>query len=716
MSRKIFSGILLVLILSSAIYHKWLSFSIYTFSDWTFYFNETLSNFLAFSAWNNTFNLGFGELDLLLWKLPFYTAYGVFGALGHNINIVDKFIVFWPIILILPLGSFLLVRKITKSDIGAFVGSLVLTYNTYFLSINTQGHEVLTLGFIISIFALLFFIKLLEERTLSLALVVALFLFVTGFYDLRSLYIITGVFGLYLILYFFTINNLKLNRRFLLLPALAYVLLGLLNTYWLLPSLFSSALTSNIQLGRLISFSEFYKLQHAISLHFPFWTGSIPRWEMGIPIPWLFWLYPIFAVLGLIVNRKNANIVFFGLVSLIGILLTKQIHIPFDGLYFWLYNNIPGFNAFREASKFYFLIALGYSVLIGGFIAYIWEHWRDGKWKLFGKYTLTICIAALALWNAKPIITGEIGTLFIPKEIPKDIITTKDFIFDQEEFFRTFWIHPSGRWNLATNNHPMIDAETIMRTDWKEYLPYQFTPRGNEGEVVMNNMNTQRMDVLLDLSSVKYVMLLLDDQETDDYIINSLGKSGDYFVDGLNKIEYLKKIDIGTEQILVFENLDFRPHIYATSQRESLTKNQELRTKSLSYEMINPSEYKVKISNISNPVFFNFTDNFHPSWKMRVGEFHWTSVISSNGYFVSDSAHTKNAIGFNEFALDPEKICKEFGCKRNNDGSYDIEMTLYFAPQAYLYLGIIISGTTFVGIIGGLLYTIVRNKRKNGKA
>jgi len=56
--------------------------------------------------------------------------------------------------------------------------------------------------------------------------------------------------------------------------------------------------------------------------------------------------------------------------------------------------------------------------------------------------------------------------------------------------------------------------------------------------------------------------------------------------------------------------------------------------------------------------------------------------------------------------IDPEYIKanypKEY-YKIYPDGSIDIEMTLYFKPQSYFYLGIIISTFTFVGCIAYLM-------------
>lgn len=64
-------------------------------------------------------------------------------------------------------------------------------------------------------------------------------------------------------------------------------------------------------------------------------------------------------------------VVFFALLSVIGILLGKQVSEPWGNLYYFLYDHLPGFNAFREASKFYILVVLGYAVGIGALVEWI---------------------------------------------------------------------------------------------------------------------------------------------------------------------------------------------------------------------------------------------------------------------------------------------------------------------------------------------------------
>lgn len=67
----------------------------------------------------------------------------------------------------------------------------------------------------------------------------------------------------------------------------------------------------------------------------------------------------------------------------------------------------------------------------------------------------------------------------------------------------------------------------------------------------------------------------------------------------------------------------------------------------------------------------------------------------------------------NSWTIDPEYIKANYPSsyyKQNPDGSIDIRMTLYFRPQSYFYLGLIISGTTFVLLLGYLGWSVVRRK------
>ncbi len=85
---------------------------------------------------------------------------------------------------------------------------------------------------------------------------------------------------------------------------------------------------------------------------------------------------------------------------------------------------------------------------------------------------------------------------------------------------------------------------------------------------------------------------------------------------------------------------------------------------------------------------------------------------------VFDTTHTTVYNYANQWMIDPVSIKKNFDksyYKENSDGSIDIELTLYFKPQLYFYLGVIISSATLMGCFSYLVFNFVRLKRKKLK-
>jgi hypothetical protein len=497
----------------------------------------------------------------------------------------------------------------------------------------------------------------------------------------------------------------------------------LLNTYWLLPLGKTGALSSNAIFNRSLFGDEFLNINYAVTLFHPFWTGSKTAIFVVQNIPAYFWLIPIFAFLGLMLNKRNKVILFFGLIALLGIFLTKQVGHPFIDIYQWLYKYFPGFNAFREASKFYFIIALGYSVLIAAFIDWLWINWKKTKWQIFGKYTLIIVIAAVFLWNTKPFITGEIATLFVPRQIPADYLVVNNFLLKQDDYFRTLWIPTTSRWAVYTNSHPEVNTVDMINGAWNNFIKNKGSDKITEAELAKDVLTFPKAKNLLNINSIKYVVVPVEDKANDDDFFVYYGKSRQYYISELNKISYLHKINVGTKDIVVYENENYKPHIYITNNQESINKDQKY--EGVNYKFINPTEYKISLKNISNPVYINFSESYHPSWKLYLGDFKWYNVLLNKQKSINNKNHFHNDAGLNSYLIDPRMVClshealvkgDKVGCVRNKDGSYDIDMTLYFAPQSYMYLGLIISGGTLVVVLGCLMLALGRSiyvKRKN---
>lgn len=711
--KRFNKALLLLVLINAVIYRSWISFSVFTFSDWAFHFKEAIADFLVPTVWNSTWTSGFGYVDILLWKLPVYLYSGVIGRLGFDYNVVEKFVVFWPIIFGASIGSFLLLKHILKSDSAAFIGSLVFSLNTYFLSIDTQGHQFLTAGFAFSTFALLTFIKLVEEKKLFFAVLTSLLLFVVGAYDLRSLYITFGILFLYLTYYtLFHLNEgVPSMIRIWSLSALSIVIYVLLSLYWLLPLLSVQALTNNSTLGRQIFGNEFYNIQAAITTFFPFWTGRETAWFTLQNIPLYFWFYPLLAIFGLIAKRGNKNVLFFALVALIGIFLSKQADIPFPDLYNWMYTRLPGFSAFREASKFDFMISLGYAVLIGSFVSWLMNRKQKSRSDV-KKYLPIVTIALLALWNGFPLFTQDVKSLFVPHTVPSEYRELNSFITGQPDYFRTYWLNMSAAWQIYDNKHPQIDGNLINNSDWSEiYLNSVTTKLNSEGEKEVAFLGTSTMDRLLDMSSVKYVVVPLSDPELNHDIVNYFGKNHEFYENQLAKIPHLKQLNFSSGRILLYENMNYKSHIYLTQEPESV--QVPIAHEDIASKLLSPSEYQLSLRRISEPLYINFSENYHPSWSVRVGNVDPIREIFQNPNVASGIIHAKNVAGFNEFFVDPTQLCgSENSCSRNADGSYNTTLTIYFTPQSKLYLGIVLSALTlFMCLIYLLAYAISKKTR-----
>jgi hypothetical protein len=83
------------------------------------------------------------------------------------------------------------------------------------------------------------------------------------------------------------------------------IVIGLLNLYWICGLFNTGNLINNDILSRSLFGNNFWTIFHAISLHHPWWTGNYPTTFINQPIPFYFWLIPLFAFLGFMLNKKN---------------------------------------------------------------------------------------------------------------------------------------------------------------------------------------------------------------------------------------------------------------------------------------------------------------------------------------------------------------------------------------------------------------------------
>jgi hypothetical protein len=163
--------------------------------------------------------------------------------------------------------------------------------------------------------------------------------------------------------------------------------------------------------------------------------------------------------------------------------------------------------------------------------------------------------------------------------------------------------------------------------------------------------------------------------------------------------------------------------ISSQNQNKTIIEIKTLTNPHIFFQRINPTKYKIKIENATEPFYLTFSESFHPSWKAYIDadamqcdpittyknvnvtecrqESKFFEVADLTRLFSKPISEEKHFLvnGYaNAWYIDTQKL----GTGEN------FTVTLYFKPQSYFYIGLIISGLTFIGCIGYLL----RSNRK----
>ncbi len=716
-----FSYIIILILFGIVVHLQWFNpGSILNDSDWFFWYDESIRNLnVSFGSWVNMF--GFGWPNIQIYFNIFKIAWFFLASLGISFDIATKITFLIPIAIGGFIFPYILVRRIIKDNFIAFVSALFYGTTTYFL-LRQTAHIPVAFIYMIAPLFLYWFIHTIENNKIINWIVFSLLNLIMIGYELRMVYILYWIILIYWLVFF--------KKKYLGLNYIKnYIIYGvitlLLNLYWLLPTVQGSVSTIESTANRGLFGGFLFNIKRAITISEAAWTGSYPNMDFTPQvIPVYLFIVPIVIIIGLtlIGSSKDKNqrklAIFFGIVSLLGITLTTQQSPPFPDLYEWLYKNFPGFNLFREASKFYLITAIGYLGLLALSLKLI----KDKLYKIkLEKIYFLLCIILIAsfVYNTKPLINKEIRTMFVSKIIPEDYVKFKDKVLEENNHFRTFWTPTYSRYgffniknSVVSNTSYLGDTQNMFNFDQSKNIEYNLV--GVYQKDYSNN--------LFNNSNIKYIVVTIRDIGNDDNFFRFYGEQSnpnirDWYINELDKIDWLEKKDFGFQELVVYENKDYKDRIYLTQEPETIYK--DIPDKKVEFTQINSAEYKVRISNLDSVVYLNFVETFDLNWKIRVGDFDWYKVLYDKNYFVEDSKHTKSEIGFNSFELSKEYIKSNFDksiYKENPDGSIDIELTLYFKPQSYFYLGIIISGTTLILCLSYLGYTFYRQRKQGSRS
>ena len=693
--KRIFNLIpILTLIGISIISHReWFNLnSILTFSDWNWWPTSSAKTlFLDWGAWIHEF-WGLGTPNIQLYFHSIYSVWSFLIKVGMTYDQAVKINLFIPIAILGFLSPYVLSLKLTRSKLIAFVTALFYGSNTYFITLQT-AHLPIALVNAVAPLLLYAFVLAMERNSLINWIVFTLSLFIVTNIEVRISYI----FGIIFLIYFaiFGINNLKKYLKYLLISGLLFLLL---NSYWLLPTILGGISDSVLGVaGRGLFGDWLYNINNSFTLFHWSWTGSYPDQNFVTQhIKFYFWLFPIIA-LSSIANKtiRNSKItIFFLLLSLLGIFLTKQSGQPFPNVYIWLYKHFPGFMLFRESSKLYLLTTIGYLGLIA-------LNLNSIKIKLKPVYYASLFILLLTSFiNLKPLINKSIDSLFISRNIPLEynLINTK--LESDPEFYRVLSVPVFSRWMSFSENHPRLSAMHEIEFDWNTLLKYDKQSIDlTDIEKMTMFFSDVKSKTLFDQNSIKYVVIPIKDDKNNDNYFKFYSANPEEFANAVSSMSGLIRTKEFGNLPIVFVNSQYRPHIYLTKNKETLSSSQPY--KKVNIKEINPSHYVINIPPGTTEKYLYFTDTYNEGWKLRIGKFNWFLALFNKDYFISSNIHEESDAMLNSFYLETNNI--------NNTQNQEVTLTLYFYPQSYFYIGLIISGLT---ALISLVILIINFKKK----
>lgn len=652
------------------IYRNWLLSTALVGGDLGYLYKEQFSSYSFIpTAWETLYNLGNANTAILWAGILQHFYINTLGKiLDYNTIVLIGFLV--PILLIGSLSTYFLIKETaTKHPFFISLGILVYMTNTYILMAAGGGQIQIALSYAFAPFVILQFmklilyfkeekIKLFSAKQIKLSFIAGLVVAIQMMFDPRMVYITMIAVGIfYLVQTQFKFSKKGLTAVFISLMYIFLIplsILVLLHAIWIFPTLLfrqnpiqemGSAFNS---LGA-VKFFSFAQFENSLSLLHPNWPENIFG-KVGF-MRAEFLAIPIFAYCGLLYIKhiKTPKIIlFFALIGLLGAFLAKGANDPFGGVYLWLFDNFPGFVMFRDPSKFYLLVALSYSVLVSFSLWQLWQHV-----KVFKLNILLIAVFLLIwLFTLHYAVLGQLGGTFKIRNIPQGYQELVSFINSKPGFFRTLWVPALQRFGFYSNTHPAIlGADFLGKYSLKDLI---------------KELSKPQTEKVVQESGIKYVIVPFD-SEGEIFIEDRKysQKQDTYFRQEMKKISWLKfEESIGGNDIYRVNNSKDRFWQYGL-------------TKPLSWQMIDPTHYKVNTNGLTGKRLI-FSEAFNPNWQLIAGG----------------------------KQLPSQRFDKRFNSFEIPEGETTVDIS--FKPQMWVQIGALISTITLVLVVGvlGLLRKI----------
>ncbi len=464
-----YGPIALLLVTIAVIYRGWLAPGVISYGDWNFQPAARLRDFWPVpSLWEGAY--GTGGVSILGGPMfPVHLIEGLLNQARLDPMLIERLVWIFPGVVVGALATYALAVTFFSSRLAGVIGGLLMVTNAYIALVMTGGQFTVSTGYMLSPLILLLFYRALQRPIPSRLVLTALCLAVQVMYDLRSTYLTFGVLLLFLLHYTLAQRSWSAVIRVLVRSGVQFAVVGIVNVlihaFWLLPGHYAEkiALPAGYDSTGWVHTLSYMQLSHAFALVHPFWYQDTYSPQVTPVNPALLLLpLPIFAVF--LRKRLTFFELFLFSTAALAIFFVKGYNPPGGELYDWLFTHLPGFNMYRDPSKFYQPLGLAYALLLGRAAALLPLADRSGVFKHINaaaRGAVAVACTGLVLLQAAPVAANTGWGTLAPQRIDNEYLAYNNYIDRQSQSFRVMWFLSFYPYATYSSLHPNLGENVL---------------------------------------------------------------------------------------------------------------------------------------------------------------------------------------------------------------------------------------------------------------
>lgn len=499
-------------------------------------------------------------------------------------------------------GFYLAFAYLLKSKTAGFVAGLAMMFNPFTLTRWEFGHNIVLLAFAVLPFAMFAFFKVMKEGS-------RLFLFLCGLLTAMMIYSspqVAYLFMLFTLMYTafdvaFSENGTRKKR--LLLRIVQMTLMLVLALVAAFPFFYQLVMVNQpVYLTRAEEATAAVFTPDIVGMLIP--QAALTFFTIGAFL-WLWWksgfkkmsdwwkTNPTDSQSPYLIKPARQPLVLFAILGLLSVVVVLIVIPPFTPIYYWLFNNVPGFGMFREVDKFFMISALALAfflaVITVGFKNYLYtKTLRLTKSTRTRRFLPLFLITIIVLAAGWPFLTGDMNGTVGTVQVPDAYQQLNSWLYAQNGDFRIAFFPPAV-WATTYTWQPRWFLDPVVALQAKPTLEIKSESDLTKGAdftrwiyTTLYSNRTSEWGKLLSLVGVKYVIIRLDaDMPPDrgDLAAFSLANTPPEMINGhgLGAFSLAKTLAVWGEQeslrlvqnfssILVYENTYELPPVYQTNE------------------------------------------------------------------------------------------------------------------------------------------------------